>query len=47
MSVPTFKFSQIVGRNSNKLALIRNACTAQIEVEKSKRQAPMRVFVIK
>lgn len=47
MSVPAFKYSAIVGRNSSKLALIRNASGAQIEVEKGKRQAPLRVFIIK
>ena len=47
MAIPSSKFSQVVGRNNSKLVFIRSACGAQIEVEKGKRQAPVRVIVIK
>ena len=47
LSIPSSKFSLIVGRNSSNLVLLRTSTGAQIEVEKTSRQAPTRTIVIK
>lgn len=47
ISIPASKVGQVVGRNSSNLSLIKLYTGANIEIEKSSRQAPNRTLIVK